>query len=219
MTLAMARPRPHLPAALLPAAILLGVLVVPACSDGPAAVESVTTTTTIAATTTTVPPTTTSTTTTTSSTTTTTEPLPVPESPPPAGVKEPVIELGTISIPAIGITETLYRGVSLPILDLGTGHWPGTAMPGHRGNVVVGGHRVSHRHPFLDVDLLVPGDDVIFTTAEGTFTYEVTSTEIVAPTEIRVIDQTDAYTATLFACHPKHSTRQRIIIHLTYVDA
>ena len=70
-----------------------------------------------------------------------------------------------------------------------------------------------------DVDLLVPGDEVIFTTAEGSFTYEVTSTEIVSPSEIRVIDQTDGYTATLFACHPKHSTRQRIIIHLAYVGA
>lgn len=216
----LTRPAPRLasrPVTLTVALISLALLA-PACSDESVAVES-TTTTTIVETTTTVAPTTTAATTTTSSTTTTVEPLPTPEAPPPAGVKEPVVELGTLEIPAIGITQRLLRGVSMPILDQGTGWWPGTAMPGHRGNVVVGGHRTSHEAPFLDVDLLVPGDEVIFTTDEGRFVYAVTGTSIVDPTDIWVIDQADGYTGTLFACHPKRSTRQRIIIHLELVTA
>ena len=208
------------PSLAAPVAAVVLALAVSACSGEPSAAESVvSTTTTVAATTTTVAPTTTEATTTTSSTTTTTEPLPVPEAPPPAGVKEPIVELGTLEIPAIGITQRLLRGVSMPILDQGTGWWPGTAMPGHRGNVVVGGHRTSHQAPFLDVDLLVPGDEVIFTTDEGRFVYAVTGTSIVSPSDIWVIEQADGYTGTLFACHPKHSTRQRIIIHLELVTA
>ena len=44
--------------------------------------------------------------------------------------------------------------------------------------------------------------------------YRVVSTEIVNPDAIRVVDQTYAKTATLFACHPPGSVAQRIVVHL-----
>ena len=56
--------------------------------------------------------------------------------------------------------------------------------------------------------------EVVFNTADGRFVYNVTSTEIVFPDAIRIIDQTPDRTATLFACTPPGSTRQRIVIHL-----
>ena len=87
-------------------------------------------------------------------------------------------------------------------------------MPGHVGNVVIGGHRTSHDKPFRNVDRLVVGDEVILSSDEGRFVYKVTSTEVVTPDAIWIIDQTDAFTATLFACHPVGSTRERIVIHL-----
>jgi sortase A len=135
--------------------------------------------------------------------------LPVP----PEG-QERYVQLGTIQIPAIGIDAPLGEGVTLTNLNRGPGHWPGTALPGHVGNVVIGAHRVSHTHPFRDVDKLQPGDTVIFSVAGGSYTYVVTGTEVVLPTEVRVLDQTVAYTATLFACTPKGQTSHRIIIHL-----
>ncbi len=90
-------------------------------------------------------------------------------------------------------------------------------MPGHQGNVVIAGHRVSHDKPFRNIDQLVPGDQVIMTTDEGRFVYQVTGTDIVYPDALWIIDQTTDYTATLFACHPAGSTRQRIVVHLVYV--
>lgn len=129
---------------------------------------------------------------------------------------EPVNNLGTIEIPKIGLNVTMYEGIRLTTLDRGPGHWPGTAMPGHTGNVVVAGHRVSHARPFRKLDQLAPGDEVIFTTGEGRFVYTVTSTEIVSPDAIRIVDQTADRTATLFACHPPGSTRQRIVVHLAF---
>ena len=133
--------------------------------------------------------------------------------------KEAVIQVGSIEIPKIGLSTTMYEGIRLTTLDRGPGHWPGTAMPGAVGNVVVGGHRTSHDKPFRNIDKLQPGDQVIFDTANGRFVYAVTSTEIVTPDAIRIIDQTADKTATLFACHPIGSTRQRIVVHLTLVDA
>jgi len=119
-----------------------------------------------------------------------------------------------MEMPKIGVTKTLFEGVSLTVLDYGPGHWPGTAMPGHVGNVVIGGHRTSRDRPFRNIDQLVIGDEMILTTSEGRFVYRVTGTEIVTPDAIRIIDQTERFTATLFACHPVGSTRERYIVHL-----
>ena len=51
------------------------------------------------------------------------------------------------------------------------------------------------------------------------FDYAVTGTEIVGPDALWIIDPADTPTATLFACHPPGSTRQRIVVHLALVVA
>jgi sortase A len=206
-------------------AALLGLT---ACGDdGPSADAAAATSvaTTAVTTSTTTPPTTsTSVTTSTISATTSTTPattvpatLPNPESPPAdPRADEALVEVGSIEIPKIGVLKTMYEGITLTTLDRGPGHWPGTAMPGKQGNVVIAGHRVSKDKPFLYINELVPGDDVILTTVDGRFVYKVTGTEIVNPDALWIVDQTAEYTATLFACHPLHSTKQRIVVHLVY---
>ncbi|HEX4984383.1 MAG TPA: class E sortase [Ilumatobacteraceae bacterium] len=158
----------------------------------------------------------TSTSTTTTSTTTTTAPivLPQPVAPPldERGV-EPVIEVGWIEIPAIDVAMTMYEGIRLTTLDNGPGHWPGTAMPGQIGNTVIAGHRTSKHKVFRNLDKLVPGDEIIFDGVDGRHVYHVTSTEIIGPEAMWIVDQTPAFTATLFACHPPGSTRERIVVH------
>jgi sortase A len=174
-------------------------------------------TTTSSTTTTTTTTTTTSTTSTTSTTTTTelpkqsTEPIAPPSNPHGA---ENLGQLGSMSIPKIGVDAPLLEGIRLTTLDQGPGHWPGTAMPGEVGNVVVAGHRTSHEADFRHLDQLVPGDDVVFSTGAGVITYKVTGTHIVQPDAIWIVDPTDTPTATLFACHPLGSTAQRIVVNL-----
>ena len=68
--------------------------------------------------------------------------------------------MGSIQIPSLGLTQPVFDGVWLSVLDVGPGHWPGTAAFGGEGNVVIGGHRVTHGAPFRDLDRLRP-DDVI----------------------------------------------------------
>ncbi|MGD9996565.1 MAG: class E sortase [Ilumatobacteraceae bacterium] len=146
------------------------------------------------------------------------ETLPQPAPPPEPRADEPYVELGTLEIPKLGIVAPLLEGITLTTLDLGPGHWPGTAMPGRLGNVVIAGHRTSHGKVFRDIDRLVVGDEVVFTTEEGRFVYVVTGTDIVQPDALYIIDQTPEKTATLFACHPPGSTRQRIVTHLALQD-
>jgi len=140
--------------------------------------------------------------------------LPVPQAPPDPRAPEPVVELGSIEIPRIGLDKSLFEGITLTTLDRGPGHWPGTALPGGVGNVVVGGHRTSKSRPFRNLQQLVPGDEVIFTTGAGRFVYRVVRTEIVTPDAIWIVNQTAEYTATLFACHPVGSTKERIVVFL-----
>ncbi|HEY8526182.1 MAG TPA: class E sortase [Acidimicrobiales bacterium] len=161
-------------------------------------------------------------TTTTAPTTTTTAPvqLPVPE-PVPADPRAPTPEIvhGTLALPTIGVEQPLHEGATLTAIDRGPSHWPGTAMPGQVGNVVVAGHRVTHTRPFYDLDRLEPGDPLVFTMNDGTtWTYELERTEIVEPDALWIIDQTPERTATLFACHPKHSAAQRIVAHFRLVE-
>jgi sortase A len=156
--------------------------------------------------------------TTSSTTSTTMPPLPQPIAPPlDPRAPEDLGQVGTIAIPALGLDAPLYEGIRLTTLDRGPGHWPGSAMPGQLGNSVIAGHRTSHAAHFRDVDDLVPGDIVTFRTVDGQFDYAVTSTEIVGPDALWIIDPSTTATATLFACHPPGSTRQRIVVHLELV--
>ena len=140
-------------------------------------------------------------------------PRTVPE-PPPADPRAPtkIVQVGEIRIPKIGLVHPVYEGVTLTVIDKGPGHWPGSAMPGQLGNAVFAGHRTTKTKPFRNVDQLVAGDEIIFTTAAGTFTYRMTRQEIVSPKDVWIVNPTPDATITLFACHPPGSARQRIVI-------
>jgi sortase A len=191
----------------------------------PAAPSTTTTTTTTAGPTTTTAPSTIAPTSTVATTVAPTTAAPTTETlvsqptapiapPPDPHAAEPQIQLGRIAIPKLGVDEPLYEGIRLTTLDLGPGHWPGTAMPGEVGNAVIAGHRTSHSAPFRYLDQLVPGDTIEFTTTAGVTTYEVTETMIVQPDAVWIVDPTPTATATLFACHPPGSVSQRIVVKL-----
>jgi len=127
---------------------------------------------------------------------------------------EPIVEIGTIEIPKIGLVHRLFHGISLRNIDKGPSHWPGTAMPGERGNVVIAGHRVTHSHPFRHIDRLVAGDEVIFDIGGKRTVYLVTESFVVTPRRVDIADPTPTATATLFACHPPGSARQRYVVRL-----
>ncbi|HEX2701061.1 MAG TPA: class E sortase [Acidimicrobiales bacterium] len=130
-------------------------------------------------------------------------------------VPEPLVQIGTIEIPKIGLTHEIFDGISLRTIDHGPSHWPGTAMPGQVGNAVFAGHRVTHSHPFRNIDQLAPGDEVIFTIDGTRSTYVVTGSEVVTPKTLQIVNQSPTPTATLFACHPPGSAKFRFVVHLS----
>lgn len=164
-------------------------------------------------------------------TTTTAPPAPVTTLVPPAArsskpvtpprnsyAPEPITKIGVIEIPKIGLLHDIYHGISLRNIDNGPSHWPGTAFPGEPGNAVFAGHRVTHSHPFRNIDQLVPGDTVIFHIQGMKSTYSVTGSQVVTPDTLSIVNQTETPTATLFACHPPGSAKYRYVVHLALVD-
>jgi len=139
--------------------------------------------------------------------------LPHPD-PPPADpyAAVPVVQIGSVEIPKIGLLHPVFEGITLTVIDHGPGHWPGSALPCQVGNTVFPGHRVTHSHPFLNLDLLSPGDRIIFHMSKEDCVYSVTGTQIVKPTDVWVTDPTTTPTVTLIACHPKHSAAERIVV-------
>jgi sortase A len=146
--------------------------------------------------------------------------LPDPTRPPSDPYEDVAVRrLGTIAIPSIGLEHDVFEGVWLTVIDRGPGHWPGSALPGQTGNSVFPGHRVTHSHPFLDLDRLGAGDEIRFSMGNGEFVYRVRETLIVSPKDMWVVDQTTTPEVTLIACHPKHSARQRIVVKGDFVTA
>jgi sortase A len=126
-----------------------------------------------------------------------------------------------IRIPKIEALEdgwAVVEGVGLRDLKNGAGHMPKTPLPGAPGNAVISGHRTTYGAPFHDVDVLVWGDIIEVDTALGTHTYEVRELKIVKPTDVWVTEPRDGSWLTLTTCHPKFSSRQRLIVFAELVD-
>jgi sortase A len=137
--------------------------------------------------------------------------------------------IAVLRIPAFGADYgyAVVEGVSRRDLQRGPGHYPGTAMPGEIGNVVISGHRTTYGAPFSRVGELREGDAVVVETADEWFTYEVTASEIVSPNAVEVtlpvprqpdVEPTQRL-LTLTTCHPRYSARQRLIVFAEMVEA
>ncbi len=126
--------------------------------------------------------------------------------------------LAALTFPTLS-DKQLYvvAGVRLVDLKRGIGHYPGTSLPGQYGNAALAGHRTTYGAPFENIDRLAPGDPIIIETSDGgRFEYIVDSTEIIQPSEVGVLSQPkdpgDAL-LTLTTCHPKRSTKRRLVVH------
>jgi sortase A len=108
-------------------------------------------------------------------------------------------------------TETLKRGPA---------HYPDSADPWDgKGRVAIAGHRTTYLHPFLNLDRVHVGDTIELATQQGTYVYEV-DRNFTRPEEGSgvVLEQTKRPTLVLTTCHPKYSSRERLIITATLVD-
>ena len=106
----------------------------------------------------------------------------------------------------------IVEGVSRTDLKNGIGHMPNTPLPGQPGNSVMSGHRTTYGAPFHEFDELSIGNVIEVETVLGVHTYEVRETIIVEPTAIWVTGEREGAWLTLTTCHPRFSSRQRLVV-------
>jgi sortase A len=144
--------------------------------------------------------------------------------------------IARIEIPEIGLDKIVVNGVQVSDLRKGPGQYPGTAGVGTEGNTSIAGHRTTYGAPFNRIDELRPGDEIHLTGVLGRFTYRVVAPEIAFPDREQTLDSVgDGHIivnpgatwvlgefgddrVTLTACHPKLSSRQRIIVAAELVE-
>jgi sortase A len=132
--------------------------------------------------------------------------------------QESGVVVSHLRIPSIGVDEEIRSGISLSVINQGVAHWAGTATPGEIGNVVLAGHRTTHTRPFADLDRLEVGDLVYLEDGDGfEVMYRVSDTFIVAPEDIWISYDLGRPMVTMFACHPRGSARQRIVVQAELV--
>lgn len=118
-----------------------------------------------------------------------------------------------IDIPAIGVHNwPIVQGDGWEQLKKGVAQHIGTANPGDNGNVVLSGHDDVFGEVFRDLDKLQSGDQVILYTMQRQYTYFVTETRIVEPSQVEVMNPTSDPTVTLISCYPYMVDNKRIVV-------
>ncbi|MGH2768631.1 MAG: sortase [Actinomycetota bacterium] len=128
--------------------------------------------------------------------------------------------LTRILIPKLGVDTVVVEGVSAKALAAGAGHYQMTPLPGETGNVAIAGHRTMYGKPFAGLDLLGVGDKVELFTPLARHTYEVTRAPfVIDQNDWSVIEASSEPLLTLTTCHPKGSSKQRLVVRAGLVSS
>lgn len=106
--------------------------------------------------------------------------------------------LGTLKIPAIGLTVKVYEGTGSSTLAKGAGHFEETSI--WDGNVALAAHNRGVNNHFGKIHTLEVGDQITLTTKLGTRTYKVTSVSKVSETDRSALAASTQNMITLYTC-------------------
>ncbi len=106
--------------------------------------------------------------------------------------------LGTLKIPAIGLSVKIVQGTDSAALKKGVGHFEETSI--WNGNVGLAAHNRGTNSYFGKIHTLETGDEITLTTKQGTRTYEVTTVSKVTETDRSSLENTSDNCLTLYTC-------------------
>ena len=124
--------------------------------------------------------------------------------------------IGHLTIPCIDVDLMIYHTVEEPVLQVGSGHLPGTSFPiGGKGtHAVLSGHRgLTTAALFTDLDRMVEGDKFYVSVLDDVLTYQVDQIKTVLPNETSdiAIDPEMDY-CTLLTCTPYGINSHRLLV-------
>ena len=107
-----------------------------------------------------------------------------------------------IQIPTADIESNVYHGDNLELLKYGVGHHAGSYFPGEGGTILIAGHNSSR--DFQRLPKAKIKDKIIIKAIYGTYTYEITSYEIIEAKELNkklTINQEEEILM-VYTCYP-----------------
>jgi len=107
--------------------------------------------------------------------------------------------IGMLEIPRLSVNAIVVQGDSSDVLRRAVGHIPGTPLPGQPGNVALAGHRDTIFRPLRNI---AAGDLIELRTDTGVIRYRVSSTKIVPPSDVAVLESRGQNELTLVTCYP-----------------
>jgi len=120
-------------------------------------------------------------------------------------------------IPRLGAELFVVEGDGDVELRKGPGHMSGTPMPGQNGNCIIAGHRDTHFRVLKDIR---DGDEIVLETKAGAYTYRVSGTQIVLPSNTASLEPTRDAELHLITCYPFYylgSAPQRFVVRAKLV--
>ena len=121
--------------------------------------------------------------------------------------------VGMLDVPRLQLTTPVIEGDDDRTLQRSVGHLPDTPMQWENGNSAVAGHRDGLFRPLKDVRV---GDEIRFRTTRDEYRYRVTSTAIVKPDDVSVLEPKSQASLTLITCYPFYyvgTAPKRFIVH------
>ena len=106
--------------------------------------------------------------------------------------------LGTLKIPAIGLSVKIYEGTGSSPLAKGAGHFEDTSI--WDGTVALAGHNRGVNNHFGQIHTLDIGDQLTLTTRLGTRAYQVTSVSKVSEMDRSAMTPDDRNRLVLYTC-------------------
>lgn len=125
--------------------------------------------------------------------------------------------LGRIEISRLNLSAMVREGVDAKTLSNSVGHVPSTPLPGHSGNFALAAHRDTLFRALKDIRV---ADLITFESQNQTYTYRVSHTRIVKPTDVAVLQSDGHESLTLITCYPFYyigSAPERFIVQARLV--
>lgn len=140
------------------------------------------------------------------------------EAAPEGGYTVSLRSVGILSISRIKISYSVWDEATKVSLRYGLGHYPGSVMPGEKGNATILGHNYKDGTMFHNLGKLKKGDKVVFKSAEGKeMTFVVEESKIINAKDLSKYvagDITEERQLTLITCTYEYGRKgwRRVVI-------
>ncbi|RXH56087.1 class D sortase [Granulicella sibirica] len=127
--------------------------------------------------------------------------------------------MGRLEIRDLKLSVPIFSNYESESLRKGVGYIPGTARPGGLGTLGLAGHRDTYFKPLRGIRANM---DIRVADQTGVYHYEVDTTEIVTPDQVRVLDVQNRPELTLITCYPFNyigAAPRRFIVHAHLLSA